>query len=348
MIPKIDYPMLWFSQIVGANDSAPWKYFKVDGLLMNAYNFMQHPHSFNQVQRLGIHNYLGYNGPVIMDSGGFLFMKKKKMDVNAKQIISFYEEAKPNFGVVLDHPLFPSLTEKQNKKRKLKTLENTKIMLKNKITKNPVLIPVIHGYQPNEIRWYLKKLKKFGKFPIYGIGSLVPALYNVRGVGGILNVMKIILEIRKQIPRAKLHVFGTGGALTMHLMYYAGANSLDSSAWRTKAAFGAIQMHGMGDRWVSKSKRHKPYPKLSRDEKKKLENCRCPMCRKYGFRGLQQDFTARAIHNAWVHQQEVRKARKLIRENRYDEYVEKMMKKTNFARLFQAIKKIRNNRLGST
>lgn len=339
---KVEYPMLWFSQIVGAPKTAPWKYFKVDGVLMNAYNFMQHPAAFEQAKKNKIHQYLGFNGPIMMDSGGFLFMKKKKMNVTAEEIMSFYEESKPNFGVILDHPLTPTLRQKESMRRKMKTLQNTKIMMKKQTTKNPVLIPVIHGYEQSEIKWYLKKLKKIDNFSLYGIGSLVPALYNVRGVGGILNVIRVILEIRKQIPRAKLHVFGTGGTLTMHLMYYAGANSLDSSAWRTKAAFGAIQMAGVGDRWVSNVTRKKPYPQLSKEEKKKLENCRCPMCRKYGITKLKKDFSARAIHNAWVHQQEIKKARKLMKENRYDDYVAKMIQKTNFGPLFRKIQELKN------
>ena len=125
------------------------------------------------------------------------------------------------------------------------------------------------------------------------MGSLVPSLYNVKGVGGILNVVKVISEVRKQIPDARLHIFGTGGTLTMHLMFYAGADSLDSSAWRTKAAFGAIQMPGMGDRWVTKAIRKKPYPQLSREERMALENCRCPSCKKHGFKGLQTKFLYR-------------------------------------------------------
>jgi 7-cyano-7-deazaguanine tRNA-ribosyltransferase len=340
---KIEYPMLWLSQIARAHYTSPWKSFKVDGILMNAYDFMQHPVLFEEVKKKKIHGFLNYDGPVLMDSGGFLFMKKKIMNVHAKQIIDFYEESKPNFGVVLDHPLIPTLPKKELMKRKLKTLKNTKIMMNNKTTKNPVLIPVIHGYEQNEIKWYLKKLAKIDSFPIYGIGSLVPSLYNVKGVGGILNVVKVISEIRKQIPDARLHVFGTGGTLTMHLMYYAGADSLDSSAWRTKAAFGAIQMAGMGDRWITKAERKKPYPQLSGGERKKLENCKCPACKKDGFRGLQKSFSSRALHNAWVHQQEVRKARKLIKENRYEEYVSKIMKKTWFSNLFLNIKKIQKN-----
>ena len=74
--------MLWFSQIVGAGKSTPWNYFKVDGVLMNAYDFMQHPMAFKKAKEQKIHKYLGYDGPVMMDSGGFLFMKKNRMCIS--------------------------------------------------------------------------------------------------------------------------------------------------------------------------------------------------------------------------------------------------------------------------
>src|SRR3989442_14726524 len=202
----------------------------------------------------------------MMDSGGFLFMKKNIVDVNAKQIISFYEETKPNFGVILDHPILTSLPSNEIRKRQLETLKNTKTMLKTRITKKPVFVPVIHRHTPQDIRWYLKQLKKIDTFQLYGIGSLVPSLYNVSGVGGILNVVKIIHQVRKKLPKAKLHVFGTGSALTMHLMFYAGVDLGGSRIIRKKAAFGAIQMSGMGDRWISSALRKKPYPQLSRKE----------------------------------------------------------------------------------
>jgi 7-cyano-7-deazaguanine tRNA-ribosyltransferase len=340
LFKMIEYPRIWFSQIVGRKHTAPWKYFKVDGVLMNAYDFMQHPTILKEVSHDGIHRTLGFDGQIMMDSGGFLFMKKNIVDVTAKQIVSFYEETKPNYGVVLDHPILTTLSPNEIRKRQLETLKNTKIMLKHRTTKNPILIPVIHGHAPQDIQQYLRYLKKIGTFPICGIGSLVPSLYNVSGVGGILNVIRIIRQVRKQMPKTKLHVFGTGSALTMHLMFYAGADSLDTSSWRTKAAFGAIQMSGMGDRWVSKVSRKKPYPQLSKEEKKELENCKCPSCKKDGFYGLKISFSSRAIHNAWIYQKEVEKTRKLMKSNQYENYVQKIMKQTNFASLFSRLEKM--------
>lgn len=340
---NLEYPRIWFSQIVGRRRNAPWEKFKVDGVLMNAYDFMQHPKILNEVENKGIHELLNFQGPIMMDSGGFIFMKKKNISVKAEKIISFYEKSKPNFGVVLDHPMIPNLPQAEIRKRQNETLKNTKIMIKHKISKNPVLIPVIHGFDKKQIEWYINKLQKIEKFSLIGIGSLVPSLFNTNGVGGILNVTKIISQIRKKLPNTKLHVFGTGSALTMHLMFYAGADSLDTSSWRTKAAFGAIQMSGMGDRWVSKTKRKKLYPVLSNDEKIKLETCKCPSCKKFGIRGLEKEFPLRAIHNAWIYQKEIEKTRKLIQNNTYEKYVEKIMKKTNFNSLLQKIKSMKKD-----
>jgi len=56
----MDFPRIWFSQIVGRRRTAPWKHFMVDGVLMNAYDFMQHPKILEEVKKYGIHNYLNF------------------------------------------------------------------------------------------------------------------------------------------------------------------------------------------------------------------------------------------------------------------------------------------------
>lgn len=337
----LEFPRIWFSQI-RRTSTKPWKLFKVDGVLMNAYEFLQNNKAYDSVTNKGIHKEIEYAGPIMMDSGGFFFMKKNEIDITPKDIISFYEKTKPNFGVVLDHPLFPDLTKNQILKRQLETLANTKTMLKHKKTRNPHIVPVIHGYDEKQIEWFVKKLKKIKNFQFYSIGSLVPSLYNVKDVGGLLNVVKIVNQVKSLLPRSKIHVLGTGSALTMHLMFYAGADSLDTSAWRTKAAYGAIQMVGTGDRWISKNVRSKKYTQLSREEKKILEDCKCTSCKSEGIIGLREKFDNRAIHNAWIYQKEVSKARKMIHQNSYDKYVEELLKNTRLSNMLNEIKNLRN------
>lgn len=330
---QIKSPFLWFGTPIGGNPK-PWKHFKIDGLMPNAFDIMRSPSAHESVSKKGIHSHLGFHGLVMMDSGGFLFMKKRDVTISAFDVLDLYENGKPNLGVVLDHPLVPKLSNHVKRKRQLKTLSNTRAMVSNRKSSNPVIVPVVHGYTPDSIKWYLRRLDKIGHFPIYGIGSLVPSVFNTKGNGGIFNVIETIHEVRKHLSsEAKIHVFGIGSTVTMHLMYAAGADSLDSSAWRSKAAFGAIQLPGIGDRFITGragKATGKKYLNLSEEEKRTLEECRCPVCKQGGLPELKRSFTKRALHNAWVLQREVEKARRLLKENQYDDYVERVVGKTRF------------------
>jgi len=320
----------------------PWKHFEIDGLMVNAYEILQKNRANLMVREKGIHKYLVFDGPIAMDSGGFLFMKKKILDVHPQKILELYELSKPNFGVILDHPLEPNLSNAERKKRQLKTLENTWYMVNSRKEHNLELIPVIHGHSIRTISWYIKKLHQINEFKTYGIGSLVPSVFNSKGAGGIYNVAKIVSFIRKRLPTKKIHVFGVGSTLTMHLMFYVGADSVDSSGWRTKAAFGAIQLPGVGDRYITARKRHKIYRDLSENEKEILARCKCPVCKKEGIEKLRTSFEARALHNSWVFQQEVKMARKLTKKGKYESYVKEILSRSSLSDTFNLSIELRN------
>jgi len=343
MVRKIETPFLWFSQLVRGRPK-PWDYFKISGLMVNAYEILKKKKVGENIQKIGVHRFLNFNGPIIMDSGGFLFMKENRISIHPDEILDLYEKSKPNFGVVLDYPLSPGLAPDEIKKRQKITLKNTKYMVKKYTGQNPELIPVIHGHTIESVRWYLNELKKIDDFNIYGIGSVVPSVFTSKGAGGIYNVIEIVTFVKSQLPDNKIiHVFGVGSTLTMHLMFYAGANSVDSTGWRTKAAFGAIQLPGIGDRYITPNKKHKKYPNLSKEEKKILENCKCPVCRKLSLKELIKSFEYRAIHNSWVFQEELNTARKLLKESEkeYEKYVEGIIRPTRFYRAFKFAKEIK-------
>jgi tRNA-guanine family transglycosylase len=339
---EIETPFLWLTHQIRSNPK-PWQFFHIDGVMVNAYEILHNKGTAKRIRREGVHSFLGFNGLIAMDSGGFLFMKKDAISISPEKILALYERSKPDFGVVLDHPLTPNLPREIAEARMIKTLENTKRMVEAKRTTNPELIPVIHGYDTDSIERYLKKLNEIGDFSIYGIGSLVPSVFNSKGAGGIYSVIEIVSLIRKLLPNKIIHVFGVGSTLTMHLMFYAGADSIDSSSWRSKAAFGAIQLPGLGDRYISLRKRHKAYPKLSMEERRVLDECKCPACEKEGLEGLRRSFTLRALHNAWVYQKEIEKTRELIKSGEYEEYVKRVIGGTKmFSRALEVADKFKS------
>ena len=318
---KLRFPFLWLTQQARGYPK-PWDYFKVEGVMLNAYDILKNPKIAKKIKELRVHRYLGFDGQVAIDSGGFLFMKHKEVPISPIELVELYEIWKPNFAVSLDHPVFPALSENIIKKRQLTTLNNIKIMIEVKKSSNPIIIPVIHGYNESSLVWYINQLEKLGEFDIYGIGSLVPLVKGINGAkGGLYKAIDVLMMIKKLLPDRRLHVFGIGSSITMHLMFLAGADSVDSSSWRYKAAYGAIQLPGIGDRYITGKANSKKYLSLSEEEVEELKKCECPSCKRSGLEGLKTNFTARAIHNAWVYQKEVEAVREKIEEGSYEDYV---------------------------
>ena len=91
----IQPPVMWFSQEAGKTPE-PWKYFHLDGVLLNAYEILQSPSIADRMRTHKVHSYLDFHGPVMMDSGGFMFMTKKHMRVKCDVISKLYEETRPD------------------------------------------------------------------------------------------------------------------------------------------------------------------------------------------------------------------------------------------------------------
>lgn len=351
-------PIFWLGHQI-KNKPIPWHHFDVFGVLVNACSIISRFKASKQIEEMGIRKFLGFSGPIMMDSGGFLFQKKEKVDANPLRIMDLYEKSRPDICVILDHPLTLNLDIRENKKRLCLTLENTKVMYENNGGIN--LLPVVHGYTVEDIYHAIGCIKNtIGNPPLIGIGSLVPLIKSLNGrkkfiisrkytekmrnkqaklPAGYLMV-DIIKLIRKEFPKSFLHVFGIGGATTMHLMFSLGVDSIDSIGWRIKAANGAIQLPGVGDRFVSPKKAKRTG--LSEKNLVLLEKCQCPICRgnslpmrkKLLDNAYSSTFNNRAIHNAWVFQQEVQEAWKFIKKGDYMHYVHEHLKNSPMKKFF--------------
>lgn len=339
---QIHTPILWLGQIINGVPK-PWEYFEVDALMVNACDIInQYGRVSEKIMNEGIHKYLNFNGPVLMDSGGFLFQKKKELTVQPREILDLYYYSKPDFGVVLDHPLNTSASYYLNMKRWKKTLANTAYMFEN--NGSVALMPVTHGYGKTRIRRACDEIKDtIGEPTMIGIGSLVPLIKsgwigrknNGSGRKFLVDAIKIV---RNEFPDAFMHVFGVGGTTTMHLMYALGVDSVDSMGWRMKAAHGAIQLPGIPDRFLSPRTRKtgKGRISISGYDKKILSKCQCPVCRektlKQQIKLLDNEFKLRALHNAWVFYSERKSAVKNIQKDTYREFALDRMEKSTFKR----------------
>jgi len=335
----VDTPVLWLSHTIKDN-LKPWGNFPIKTLLVNAYEIASRSSAYQSIQKNGIHRFLAYDGLVMMDSGGFLFQKKNEIDVSPDTILNLYHLAKPDIGVILDHPLNPLQSHHINYRRWKKTIDNTIFMYQNNGT--CVLMPVLHGYTLRKLRNACKEVKKIDANPkIIGLGSLVPIVFRTKGMRNFANSMHFVVDaiklVREEFPDAFLHVFGIGSTTSMHLMFSLGVDSLDSTGWRLKAAYGRIQLPGIGDRYVQEH--HNGRKVISKEEEKKLSQCKCPVCRGHTLKEriniLDKSFKKRALHNAWVFMEEEKMFKQSLKAGNAESFVENRLKNSPFLKGFK-------------
>lgn len=328
---KAETPLLWLSCSI-RNKPYPWKYFEVNAVMVNAYELIK-----KGILVESIHKFLGINGLIMMDSGGFQILRRK-VRISPSEIIRVYKKAKPDIGVVLDYPLDPSDLSSWAKRWR-KTLINTKFMLDNSY--DVVLMPVIHGYTIDDIRKACKEIKDITDPKIIGIGSMVPIvrqmytskLLELNNVTTFKLIVETILTVRREFSDAFLHVFGIGSVTTMHLMFSLGVDSVDSMSWRIKAAYGAIQLPRVNDRFISPKDGRKPLKEIDL-----LSKCKCPICngksledRKIALDNSRPNtFYNRAIHNAYVLKQEEFMFRKFLTEGKVIEFIRSRLQGTRY------------------
>jgi len=251
----LETPILW----LGYELRSPlrlWEGFYVDGIILNAYELLSHRAEINWYKSYSIQSYLGYHGPIMIDSGGFIFMRRNDISIDINELIDLYERSRPLIGVVLDYPLDPFSKQIENRSRWAKILENTRMMFSH--NGSVPLLPIVHGHTMSEIAEACDALQELCDIEFLGIGSLVPLMKGIRGANiseltepelkGSRRplstnkryssrhfVIDAIKYVRERFPDAFLHVFGVGGTTTIHLMLALGVDSIDSVGWRLKA-----------------------------------------------------------------------------------------------------------------
>lgn len=351
---SVKTPIIWMGNLI-LNQPKPAELPQINTIMLNVHEILSNKNILKSKKESieNIHSLVNYKGLIMMDSGGFLFQKKDEININPAEILDLYYSLKPEFGVVMDHPMDPSKSFKVNHNRWLKTIENTKLMLTNHSENNSEisLVPVIHGYTTNEIKKACKAIHKITNPEVVGIGSLVPLMMDKQsksirgsnGKGARYFAIEAINIVREEFPDSLIHVFGVGGTTTMHLMFSLGVDSVDSMGWRLKAAFGAIQLPGVGDRFITPKNNGKGRSGLSEEEESLLEECVCPICKGKDLKERKKEldnadpknFQNRAIHNSHVFKEEAELFIRNVEKGRMIDFIEERLARSPYKPLFE-------------
>ena len=242
----------------------PWKITGTEAVLVNAFDLLANKKTQKAASEIKkkqgkLHEFVEFDGPLILDSGAFNFQKENEISIDPLKVLSVGIELGVDISVVLDHPFLPTSSAREKSKRWKNTVENTQKMFKELnsqnggIPDNFHLMPVIHGHNTRTFKHRIGEIVKIcGPDPsIVGIGSLAPLARN----GSKRTVIDIICKVRKLLPNSHIHCFSMGSALLMLFAFYCGADTVDSQSWMLSAAFKNVQLPGF--HWTRFSQREK-------------------------------------------------------------------------------------------
>jgi len=193
------------------------------------------------------------------------------------------------------------------------------------------IVPVIHAWNYESLRENVLWVYRHANASYVALG--VVALPTFTSYSGHFNDRQPSLTLIKLLSLAvkmvssytsfKIHLMGFGSSpLTLHLAYYMGVDSTDTTGYRRKAAYGKIVLLGTGERYVGRGDAKFGISKFSSRDRHLLMECGCPICKV--DRGLLwNNWIARAIHNKYVLEMEAVKARQLMEYGleHYEEYL---------------------------
>jgi queuine/archaeosine tRNA-ribosyltransferase len=231
----------------------PWKMTDTQALLLNAFDLLANRRTSmftdDVREREGkLHEYVEFDGPIMLDSGAFNFLKHQEIGITPADVLHIGLELEADLSVVLDHPFPPDATPQEISARWANTRANTQAMVEalaqydgNK-PDGFCLMPVLHGHDTQILKRALDDVTSVLKEQprIIGIGSLAPLAQN----GNTSTVIDVISEVRRLLPKAHIHCFSMGSALLMLFAFYCGADTVDSQTWIMSAAFKQVQLPG--------------------------------------------------------------------------------------------------------
>ncbi|MFW9996940.1 MAG: tRNA guanosine(15) transglycosylase TgtA [Candidatus Odinarchaeota archaeon] len=269
--------------------------------ITNSYLIYRDQETRDNVLEKGLHGYLGYDGPVMTDSGAFQLMLYGSIEVDNETITSFQEDIKTDIGVFLDVPV------KGGKQRDYEqALDLTLERAREHVTyrRESSLLwagPVQGGPFPDLVERAASEMAQL-EFQIHALGSVVPLMEQYR----YTTVLEMILAAKRHLPTNRpLHLFGAGHPMFFAITAYLGCDLYDSAAYALFAKRNDY-ITPTGTRSLAEISY---FP------------CSCPVCNSITPDELKKESKAErerllALHNISASLEEIRRVKQAIKEGR--------------------------------
>ncbi len=281
--------------------------FGAEMVITNSYIIRKNPALRERALRDGVHKTIGWDGPVMTDSGTFQSYVYGSVDVKPLEIVEFQRRIGVDVGTILD--VFTVPTDPREKAAA--DLEETFRRARDAVgAKDGMLLAAtVQGGVFPDLRAYAAQ--QIGGLPVdvVPVGGVVPLMEGAR----YGDLARVILAAKRNLPSGKpVHLFGAGHPLVFPLAAALGCDLFDSASYAKYAKDGRMMFPG-GTRQL--------------DEMTELA-CSCAECDRWKTAAelkkapVADRDAALARHNLHVSFAEIRRIREAIRDGNLWELVE--------------------------
>lgn len=297
--------------------------FNCEALITNAYIIKKHFE--NEAVEKGIHGLLGFNGPVMTDSGAYqILVYGKDVKITNKEIVQYQEQIDTDIATILDVPTGWRVFQQYARHTVEETLKRARELAKIKSRDDIAWVGPVQG--GGYLNLVAQSAKSMGKLPfqIHALGSPTPVMEQYL----FDTLVNMIMTAKMNLPLERpLHLFGAGHPFMFALAVALGCDLFDSAAY----ALYAREERYMTETGTSRLRELEYFP------------CSCPVCTKTTPENVtalskmeRQEFLAR--HNLYVCFSEIKRIKQAIIEGRLWEHLE--IRAHNHPALLRAVKEM--------
>ncbi len=267
-----------------------------DMIITNSYIIHQDPTLKIQATERGLHDLLGFSGPIMTDSGAFQLSVYGDIDVSPQEILNFQFAIKSDISVPLDIPTPPDVT-RERAQSELQITEE-RLVQAAALERSGLLACPIQGSTYPDLREKAGRFAADLPFDVYPVGGVVPLMEAYR----YRDLVDVVTAAKKGLGSGRpVHLFGAGHPMIFALAAAMGCDLFDSAAYALYARQDRyLTVHGTG--------------KL---EEMSYLPCSCPVCQKHTLKELMespQKTKLLARHNLYVSLAEIKQVKESIRE----------------------------------
>src|SRR5947208_665301 len=266
--------------------------FHAEILMTNAYILGRGPHR-DSVLRQGLHEFLGFSGAIMTDSGAFQSHVYGDVDVTNADVIEFEKRIGADLGTMLDVFSEPSHDRTQAAADVEETIRRAKEA--DSLRGEMALVGAVQGGLHPDLRERCAREVSTLGVSVCAIGGVVPLLESYR----FQDLARVVIASKKGLDPAKpVHLFGAGHPLVFPLAALLGCDLFDSASYAKYARDGRM-LFPDGTRRASEVRE---------------SGCLCPVCTTHPMEKIAAEETLLAEHNLHACFGAIREVRQAIVE----------------------------------